>query len=63
MLLCLTWTSPNRTNPTSTTGPMTEMNGLTMEFTTQPYDVVAGTTYHMKLAIADGKGLQLLQCQ
>jgi hypothetical protein len=42
---------------------MTEMNGLTMEFTTQPYDVVAGTTYHMKLAIADGKGLQLLQCQ
>lgn len=42
---------------------MTEMNGLTMEFTTQPYDVVAGTTYHLKLAIADGKGVQLLQCQ
>jgi hypothetical protein len=35
------------------------MNGLTVELTTQPYNVTAGVNYRLKLAIADGEGAWL----
>lgn len=33
----------------------TEFNGLTHLLSTQPYQVTAGVTYHLKLALADGR--------
>jgi hypothetical protein len=38
----------------SATPLATEFNGLTTELTTQPYQVTAGVTYRLKLALADG---------
>jgi hypothetical protein len=35
-------------------GAATEMEGVTRELTTRPYQVTAGVTYRIKLAVADG---------
>lgn len=44
--------------PPGVSAKAAEMNGMTVEMSTRPYQVTAGTTYHLKLGIADGRCLE-----
>lgn len=45
----------NYVAPPGVSAKAAEMNGMTVEMSTRPYQVTAGTTYHLKLGIADGR--------